>query len=256
MKEKKHTEEQIEQLVEILTKRIIACTDMEKHLITEYEQKFISSNKAKIKAKQAVKEFKKKFAEDLGWSKDAQCLRRGLSVLAEEISKFASHDPVAINFMGALKHKEEQETTSPATRKSEEIELQVYENWLEWLGLTQETLQACYSIGLQKLYDDQIDDAWGIFFFLTHCNPFIFEPWLCLGLCQEKQEAYSQATYSYFMAIVNNPASSHAFLRCAISHAKLGNRRDAEENLKFAENRKKEWTGVEIRDYEELTKIL
>jgi tetratricopeptide (TPR) repeat protein len=219
----------------------------------------LGAKQAQARAKVQIDEFKKNLALQFGRKQIFEPLQKGLLAIVREMRSLAHNDPIRENFTSGLTKVNELDREgakmSPAKEEKEQ-ETKVYDSLQELLGFTKETLETCFSFGLHALQNNNLEEAHGIFLFLTECNPFFFEPWLYLGQCQEKEEDFQSAVASYYMAIINNMQSAHAFLRSAISQAKLGNRSDAQEALRFAEKLRPEWTSLEFQDYEELKKII
>ncbi len=108
----------------------------------------------------------------------------------------------------------------------------VYGTVQEMLGLSDDLLSAFYDRGKEFFYDKKYEQAALIFHLLTHLNPFLFDPWLGLGICWEKNHAYFDAVYSYLMALLvnsNNPAPHLYCARCYIAIGEIHKARDAFE---------------------------
>jgi tetratricopeptide (TPR) repeat protein len=79
-----------------------------------------------------------------------------------------------------------------------------YDSFQNWMGITEDSMQGMYTIGISLYETRRLDDAQAIFSLLTYLNYHFFEPWLMLGLCALQKDQPMQSIHAFSMATLIN----------------------------------------------------
>lgn len=87
----------------------------------------------------------------------------------------------------------------------------------EIIGYTAETMEKFYQIAFKLFQHQQYQEAGDAFIFLTTLNPYVYNYWLGLGMCEQLSNRFDGALIAYATAIlikVENPVPHYHSATC------------------------------------------
>ena len=96
----------------------------------------------------------------------------------------------------------------------------------EIIGYSFETMEKFYQIAFKLFQHQQYQEAGDAFIFLTTLNPYVYNYWLGLGMCEQLSAKYDGALIAYATAIllnVENPVPHYHSASCYQSLGDYGN---------------------------------
>lgn len=151
---------------------------------------------------------------------------RGWQILLEKIEELPDFATIKenlshLNDISKVKFKEEIE-------KDQNFSMQ------KAIGISNETYQSFYKIGLELFNQQEIDPALSVFLLLTRLNAHYVDPWLGLGYCYQQLSKYQEAIECYEEAIKLEPNYSKPYLGMAECHFAMGQMKETKEILEKA----------------------
>lgn len=129
-----------------------------------------------------------------------------------------------------------------------ETEPHLYDTLAELFDIKKETYDGFYQIGAQFFNQGEFEKALGIFLLLTHLNPMVFEPWLGLGVCWQKNDEPVKALTAFSMASIVFPKHPAPHIHSAEVYVMIEQNDLAEQTLQYA---KRECEAEQLQIYQQ-----
>ena len=117
----------------------------------------------------------------------------------------------------------------------------------EIIGYNPETMEKFYQVAYKLFQHQQYQEAGDAFIFLTTLNPYVFNYWLGLGMCEQLCNKYDGALIAYATSIliqVDNPVSHYHSAACYLAMNDEGNAIASLELAIFYSREKPEYEGI------------
>ncbi len=104
----------------------------------------------------------------------------------------------------------------------------------EIIGYTPETMEKFYQVAYKLFQHQQYQEAGDAFIFLTTLNPYVYNYWLGLGMCEQLSHKYDGALIAYATAILINVENPVPHFHSAACYKELGDLGNALASLELA----------------------